>query len=44
MLDALIVKIQPAHLQKRFPRHLGPLERDIERAKLLKETLKYGEG
>jgi protein arginine kinase len=44
MLDALIVKIQPAHLQKRFPRHLGPLERDIERAKLLRETLEYGEG
>ena len=44
MLDALIIKIQPAHLQKRFPRHLGPLERDMERTKLLRETLKYGEG
>jgi protein arginine kinase len=44
MLDSLIIKIQPAHLQKRFPKHLGPLERDIERAKLLRETLKYGEG
>ena len=44
MLDSLLIKIQPAHLQKRFPKHLGPLERDIERAKLLRETLKYGEG
>ena len=43
-LDALIIRIQPAHLQKRFPMHLGPLERDIERAKLLRETLKYREG
>ncbi len=43
-LDALLIRIQPAHLQKRFPKHLGPLERDIERAKLLRETLKYGEG
>ena len=44
MLDALIIKIQPAHLQARFPKHLGPLDRDIERTKLLRETLKYGEG
>ncbi len=44
VLDALIIRIQPAHLQKRFPRHLGPLERDIERAKLMRETLKYREG
>jgi len=43
-LDALIIKAQPAHLQKRFPNHLGPLERDIERAKLLRETLDYREG
>ena len=43
-LDALLIKIQPAHLQKRFPTHLGPLERDVERAKLVRETLKYGEG
>ena len=43
-LDALLIRIQPAHLQKRFPKHLDPLERDIERAKLLREALKYGEG
>ncbi len=43
-LDALLIRIQPAHLQKRFPKHLDPLQRDIERAKLLRETLKYGEG
>lgn len=43
-LDALIIRIQPAHLQKRFPQHLGPLARDIERAKLVKEALEYREG
>lgn len=43
-LDALLIEIQPAHLQKRFPDHLEPLARDMERAKLIKETLKYGEG
>jgi protein arginine kinase len=43
-LDALLVEMQPAHLQKRFPKHLDPLARDAERAKLIKETLKYGEG
>jgi protein arginine kinase len=44
MLDALLIEMQPAHLQKRFPKHLDPLARDIERAKLIKEALKYGEG
>lgn len=43
-LDALLIRIQPAHLQKRFSKHLDPLERDIERAKLVKATLEYGEG
>lgn len=43
-LDALLVEMQPAHLQKRFPEHMDPLARDIERAKLIKGTLKYGEG
>lgn len=43
-VDALIVEMQPAHLQKRFPDHMEPLARDIERARLVKETLKYGEG
>jgi protein arginine kinase len=43
-LDALVIRIQPAHLQKRFPHHLEPLDRDVERAKLVRETLKYAEG
>ncbi|UCD58036.1 MAG: protein arginine kinase [Candidatus Hydrogenedentota bacterium] len=43
-LDALLIEMQPAHLQKRFTNHLDPLARDIERAKLIKEALKYGEG
>jgi protein arginine kinase len=43
-LDALLIRIQPAHLQKRFQNHLGPLDRDVERAKLVRETLKYAEG
>jgi protein arginine kinase len=43
-LDALLIRIQPAHLQKRFQKHLEPLERDVERAKLIRETLKYAEG
>jgi len=44
VLDSLLIRIQPAHLQKRFPNHLGPLDRDIERAKLVRETLNYAEG
>ncbi|RJP74530.1 MAG: protein arginine kinase [Candidatus Abyssobacteria bacterium SURF_17] len=43
-LDSLLIGIHPAHLQKRFPEHLDPLARDIKRAKLIKEALKYGEG
>ena len=43
-LDALLIEMQPAHLQKRFPNHMDPLARDIERAKIIKEALKYGEG
>ena len=43
-LDALLIEMQPAHLQKRLPKHLEPLARDIERARLVKEALKYGEG
>ncbi len=44
VLDALLIRIQPAHIQKRFQNHLGPLDRDAERAKLVRETLKYAEG
>lgn len=43
-LDALIIEMQPAHLQKRNPDHLDPLARDVERARIIKEALKYGEG
>ena len=43
-LDALLIEMQPAHLQKRFSEHLAPLARDMERAKLIKEKLNYGEG
>jgi protein arginine kinase len=43
-LDALLIEMQPAHLQKRFPQHLDPLARDMERAKLIKKKLNYGEG
>jgi protein arginine kinase len=44
IVDSLLIEMQPAHLQKRFPNHMEPLARDMERAKLVKETLKYGEG
>jgi protein arginine kinase len=44
VLDSLLIETQPAHLQKRFPDHLDPLARDVERAKIIKGALKYGEG
>ena len=35
-----IVNIMPAHIEKKAGRELSPAERDIERAKLIKEALK----
>jgi protein arginine kinase len=39
-LNSVFLLIQPAHLQKLFGRALGPSERDIRRADLIRERLK----
>lgn len=39
-LNNLFLLMQPAHLQKMFGRALGPSERDIRRADLIRERLK----
>lgn len=38
-LHRLMILIQPGHLQARLGKELGPEERDVERARLLRETL-----
>ncbi len=38
-LNQLIVTTRPASLQRRVGRQLGPFERDLERARLVRETL-----